>query len=110
MEKTCLRAGSSLGSPSEVRQALPANGADGEAPLKVVGLRGARAARAKKRTCFGRRRGAKNEKKKSLEIVAMALVVVLGILSACVIAFVNPFVSLLQIFCALPGDILAPAV
>ena len=48
-------------SPSEFRQALPANGADGEAPLKVVGLRGARAARAKKRTCFGRRRGAKNE-------------------------------------------------
>ena len=66
--------------PSEFRQALPANGADGEAPLKVVGLRGARAARAKRRTCFGRRRGAKNEKKKSLEIVAMALVVFVGIL------------------------------
>ena len=41
--------------PSAFRQALPANGADGEAPLKVVGLRGARAARAKPRTCFGRR-------------------------------------------------------
>ena len=32
--------------PSAFRQALPANGADGEAPLKVVGLRGSRAARA----------------------------------------------------------------
>ena len=41
-------------SPSEFRQALPADGADPEAPLKVVGLRGARAARAKRRTCFGR--------------------------------------------------------
>ena len=65
----------------------------------MVGLRGARAAQAKPRTCFGRRRGAKNEKMKSLEIVAMALVVVVGILSECVIAFVNPFVSPLPILC-----------
>ena len=38
-----------LGSPSDFRQALPANGADGEAPLKLVGLHGARAAQAKPR-------------------------------------------------------------
>ena len=40
-------------SPSDFRQALPANDADGEAPLNVVGLRDARASRAKPHTCFG---------------------------------------------------------
>ena len=34
-------------SPSDFRQALPANDADGEVPSKVVGLRGVRAARVK---------------------------------------------------------------
>ena len=38
---------------------------------------------------------------KLLELVAMALVVVVGILSECVIAFVNPFVSPLRILCGL---------
>ena len=52
-----------LGAPSDFRQALPANGADGEAPVKVGGLRGARAARGKQRTCFGKRRDAKKDKK-----------------------------------------------
>ena len=50
-----------LGAPSDFRQALPANGADGEAPVKVGGLRGARAARAKPRIYFGRRWGAKKK-------------------------------------------------
>ena len=53
--RVCESLCESFVAPSAFRQALPANGADGEAPLKVVGLRGARAARAKPRTCFGRR-------------------------------------------------------
>ena len=88
-----------LGAPSDFRQALPANGADGEAPVKVGGLRGARAARAKPRICFGRRWGAKKKEfirlRWSMRSHAVVHAVSCGLMRWSMrshfIAFVNPF-------------------
>ena len=76
-------------SASDFRQALPANGVGGEAPLTVVGA-ARRAGGPLLSRCCGRHRAVNNGK--GLEIVAMASVVVVGIvplLSRCCPAIVR---------------------
>ena len=59
----------------------------------MVGLRCARATRGKQRTCFGKRRDDKKQKRIQSRSWRSRMVVVAGILSDCLIAFVNPVVS-----------------
>ena len=106
----CCRSPSAL---SEFRQALLANGTDGEAPLEVVGLRGSRAARsAKRHTSYKTHRVEKRIKNSRccpgcpvvvpllsrcypavVPLLSRCCPAVVPLLSRCGPAVVNPFVN-----------------
>ena len=85
----CCRSPSAL---SEFRQALLANGTDGEAPLEVVGLRGSRAARsAKRHTSYKTHRvEKKNKELPLLSWLSRCCPAVIPLLSRCCLAVVLP--------------------